>query len=273
MSKPAHNRSQLFFSFTKYLLLAPALALLAACAGGSVERGYNPTTPVNEFDQSLLSSKPVKTVVIANVNLGPPSRNYLERKESYVDGLISNYLKSNGYQVLPHREFSQRWNNAKLIYGNPVDPTTGRVNSRTFSLLVNAVKEQMLEQTDVDGFVFSDLLEREVFFEGSMNRVARWDGITRKPAVQGPGNAVTAEFNWAQPVAASSLRIVVYNADLEPVFIGTGGLDLTEAVDTRSGNGFIRRRDILENEANVKYGIELALHPLIPMSGWPGNPE
>lgn len=273
MSKPAHNRSHPFFSIRKWLRLAPVLVVVVACAGRPMESGYNPTTPINEFNEALLSSNPVKTVVIASVNLGPPSRTYLERKESYVDALVSDYLERNGYQVLPQREFSQRWNNAKLMYGNPVDPTTGRVNSRTFSLLMNAVKEQMAEQTNVDGFVFTDLLERDVYFEGSMNRVARWDGVTRKPPVQGPGNSVTSEFNWAEAVAAASLRIVVYNADLEPVFIGSGGLDLTEAVDTRSGSGFIRRRDVLGDENNVNYGIELALHPMIPMSGWPGNPE
>ena len=36
--------------------------------------------------------------------------------------------------------------------------------------------------------------------------------------------------------------------------------------------GYTRRRNILENEANLEEGIRLALHPLIPWERWPGNP-
>ena len=48
---------------------------------------------------------------------------------------------------------------------------------------------------------------------------------------------------------------------------------LNEAVDVRSGTGFVRRREILGNDNHIKEGIALALHPLVPMSNWPGNPD
>ena len=105
-----------------------------------------------------------------------------------------------------------------------------------------------------------------------MNRVTRFDGVTRKPAVQGAGSGVTAEFDWSRPVAAATMRISWFNINLERVFSGDGGMDVTDAVDTRSGTAFVRRRDVLENENHVDEGIAIALHPIIQMEKWPGNP-
>ena len=75
-------------------------------------------------------------------------------------------------------------------------------------------------------------------------------------------------------MSAVSLQVSVYNIDLDQVFAGLGGIDLTDAIDTRSGNGWVRRKDVLENENYIDEGIQLALHPLIVMDNWPGeNPK
>ena len=51
------------------------------------------------------------------------------------------------------------------------------------------------------------------------------------------------------------------------------GIDATQAVDSRSSKGrYIRRREILENETNIKEGVELAFYPFIKSENWPGNP-
>lgn len=244
---------------------------LAACAS-SIGGGYNETTRTNELKDDVLAQSPLKKVVIADVNLGAPSRNYVQRSELMIDGRVAAYLRQNGYTVMPPREFSQRWENAKLIYGDPVDPTTGKVNRKTFVQLATAVRDQMREQTNVDGFVFTDLVEHDVYITAGVNRIARFDGVSRKPSLKGPGDGVTADFDWGQPLAAISLQISVYNIELEQVFAGLGGIDLSDAIDTRSGRGFVRRKDILENEDFIDEGIQLALHPLIPMKNWPGNP-
>ncbi|MDX1733800.1 MAG: hypothetical protein R3228_05505, partial [Halioglobus sp.] len=60
---------------------------------------------------------------------------------------------------------------------------------------------------------------------------------------------------------------------LHPLFSSRGGMDATEAIDTRSSAGrYIRRRNILENDNHVREGIQLALHPFIEYADWPGNP-
>ena len=248
------------------------LTMLNACGSATVGGGYNATTPSNVFESAVFEKLDSRVVVIASVNLGVPSRNYLATREPFIDARVTEYLESAGYDVRPQREFSQRWNNAVLIYGDPIDPTTGRVNQKSFIQIVQAVRDQLRQQTDIGSIVFTDIIEKDVYYEQGLNRVTRFDGVTRKPAIQGAGSGVTADFDWSRAVSAATLRVAWFNMDLERMFSGEGGMEVTDAVDTRSGTAFVRRRDVLENENQVDEGIAIAFHPVIPMKNWPGNP-
>lgn len=250
------------------LLLA---AGLSACSSGP---SYNPTTFQAEMDGGPEAFKKVKTVIIPHVNLGPPSRNYLQDVEPRIDGLVSSYLKKNGYKVLPQREFRQHWNTAVRAFGDPVDPTTGKVNMKSFVQIMQSVRDQLRETTDLDAFVFTDVVEFEVPFNGGLKHLARWDGVTRRPSLQGPGSGVSADFDWNQTAAVASLQISVYDIELQRLFASRGGLDATDAIDTRSSAGrYVRRRNVLESEDYLMEGIKLAFHPFIPWEDWPGNPD
>ncbi|MEL0007065.1 MAG: hypothetical protein VW686_07005 [Luminiphilus sp.] len=248
------------------------LTMLNACGSATVGGGYNATTPSNVFESAVFEKLDSRVVVIASVNLGVPSRNYLAKREPFIDARVTEYLESAGYDVRPQREFSQRWNNAVLIYGDPIDPTTGRVNQKSFIQIVQAVRDQLRQQTDIGSIVFTDIIEKDVYYEQGLNRVTRFDGVTRKPAIQGAGSGVTADFDWSRAVSAATLRVAWFNMDLERMFSGEGGMEVTDAVDTRSGTAFVRRRDVLENENQVDEGIAIAFHPVIPMKNWPGSP-
>ncbi|MEM1113635.1 MAG: hypothetical protein AAGI11_17110 [Pseudomonadota bacterium] len=247
-----------------------AALMLAACASAPT---YNPTVFPFEINNERMASADIKTVVIPHVNLGGPSRNYLAKEAPRIDGYVSVYLKENGYKVLPQREFTQNWNTAVRAFGDPVDPTSGKVNMKTFSQIMQSVRDRMQETTDLDAFVFTDLVELEVAFNGGLKHLGRWDGVTRKPSLQGPGSGVSADFDWNQGVAVASLQVSIYDLKLQRVFVSRGGLDATDAIDTRSSAGnYTRRRNMLENETHLKEGIGLALHPFIDMPDWPGNP-
>ena len=150
-------------SLWHFMVAALMLTGLVACGSATVGGGYNPTTPTNVFEERLFDQLDSKVVVIASVNLGGPSRNYLEKRESFVDSRAQEYLEDAGYEVRAQREFSQRWNNAVLIYGDPVDPTTGRVNQKSFIQIVQAVRDQLREQTDIGSIVFTDIIEKEMY--------------------------------------------------------------------------------------------------------------
>jgi len=133
-------------SFWHLIVAALVLAGLVACGSATVGGGYNPTTPNNVFEQRLFDQVNSNVVVIASVNLGGPSRNYLKKRESFVDARVKEYLEDAGYDVRAQREFSQRWSNAVLIYGDPIDPTTGRVNQKSFIQIVQAVRDQLRDK-------------------------------------------------------------------------------------------------------------------------------
>ena len=245
--------------------------LLWACSSTPT---YNPTTFPYEMDRERLAAANVRTVVIPHVNLGTPSRSYLEKEAPRIDGYVSTYLKENGYKVISQRVFEQHWNTAVRAYGDPVDPTTGKVNMKSFSQIMQTVRDEMVKNNRLDAFVFTDLVELEVPFSGGMKHLARWDGVTRKPSLQGPGDGVSADFDWNIQAAVASLQVSIYDAELKRLFASRGGMDATDAIDTRSSSGgYTRRRNILENKDNVMEGIRLAFHPFIEYEDWPGNPE
>lgn len=252
------------------ILLTILLAALSAC---NSTPSYNATVFPYQINTELMENTKVKRVVIANINLGGPARKYLQELEPRIDKRVEQYLEEQGIEVSPQRLFEQHWKTAVRAYGNPVDPTSGKVNQKTFALALISVRDQLRKSNNIDAIVFTELLEQEVAFSGGLKHLARWHGVSRKPTLQGPGDGVSADFNWNKPAKAVSLRVSIYDMDLQRLFISIGGLDTTEAIDSRSSSGrFVRRRSLLENESHIREGIELAFHPFIPMDDYPGVP-
>ena len=254
------------FRFNLTLLFS---LLLVACGSTS---SYNPTVFAYEINEERLQQQSIKRVIIAHVNLGGPTRSYLAEHEARLDRMVVVYLEENGMKVLPQREFEQRWKTAVRIYGNPTDPTTGKVNQKAFVQILVNVRDKLMESQDVDAIIFTDVIESEVAFSGGLKHLARWHGASRKPTLQGPGDGVSANFDWNKAAKAASLWVSVYDTELQRLFTSIGGLDTTEAIDTRSSSGrYVRRRSILENKSHLREGIELAFHPFIVMDDYPGE--
>ncbi len=254
--------------FFKSAVLLLASLMLFACSGAPT---YNPTVFPFELDEARQEADNIRTVIIPHVNLGGPSRNYLEDVAPRIDGMVSSYLKDNGFKVLPQREFKQHWSTAVRAFGNPVDPSTGKVNMKTYGQIMESVRDQLAKR-NLDAFVFTNLIELETSFSDGIKHTAKWDGVTRKPSLQGPGNGVSSDFDWSRQLAVASLQVAVFDMELQRVFISRGGMDTTDAIDTRSSSGrYIRRRSILENETFVMEGIQLAFHPFIVMTKYPGT--
>jgi hypothetical protein len=102
--------------FTRLAIIAATSMVLTACSSTPT---YNPSVFPFELNQELIDAKQIKTVVIPHVNLGIPSRSYLEKEAVRIDGYVGKYLKENGYKVLPQRLFKQHWNTALAIRLTP----------------------------------------------------------------------------------------------------------------------------------------------------------
>ncbi len=248
-------------------LLATMFAtMLTACSSSSV----TPPTYAYKIQDTIRANKDAKRLIIAHVNFGTPSRMYLQDYEARVDDILKTYLKKQGYSFVSSALFEQAWQDAVRKHGNPFDKSTGKLNQTTFQLVAADTIGEMKARNDVDYVVFTDLIEREVQFTSGISHVARWDGVTRKPSLQGPGDGIPAGFNWAAPVDAVSLWVNIFSLDLALEFQGAGGIEVTQAIDMKASNPkFIRRRTLLGNKSNIEEGVELAMHPLVTMKGYP----
>jgi len=239
---------------------------LLACS--SME--YNPTVIEYHIDEAVVRDKGFKQVMIAPINIGKPSRKYLEKSEKRIDRLVEDYLKQNGFEVVSNRPFESRWQQAQRKFGQTYDPSTGKFSRYYQSALAETLGQVFQDQPNLDAVVFTDLVEREIMFSDGMQHVARWDGVQRKPKLEGSGEGVSNDFNWQQNVDSVSLAINVFDRQLKNVFQSAGGLDVTQALNLRAEK-FMRRSDVLDNETNLQEGIRLAFHPMIIMDDYPGK--
>lgn len=247
------------------ILILSLSQLITSCASNP----YNPTVFPYEINESVVKSADFKRLIIAPINIGKPSRLYLQKREKYIDKMVEAYLRKHGYVVMSSRLFMSRWEEALDKYGEVYDPTTDRFTRAYHPALAETIA-YITQNSNIDGVVFTDLLEIETQFSDGINHVARWHGVSRKPALQGPGTGVPYDFNWGAAVKAATLFVNIFDASLQRVFMGAGGLELLDAVDMKSSSpDFVRRRDILENDTQIREGIQLAFHPLIEWSGYP----
>lgn len=252
----------------RIILILSAL-LVASCATESV---YNDTVFPFEFNEALVSEKPIRKVIVAPVSLGVPAPGYLTFKERKIREMVAEYLSDHGYTVLPAYEFENAWLQASRTYGNIYDPSTGRIDANAWRAAMAIVGKRLREQTDADAVVFADLFTHDVQHTGGFSHYARFFGVARKPAIKGGATGVPADFNWAEAVKAVSLMVTIYTVDLERVFTSRGGIDTLDEIDTkRSTPTFVRRKKYLTSESFVEEGIELAFHPFIEMKSYPGE--
>jgi hypothetical protein len=246
-----------------------AIVMLPACSSAR----YNPTTFDYFINNEVLKKNPPKKLLIATVNIsGAPTRSILRDSVPKVDAMVSDYLSSHGYEILPSHLFENAWRKALLTHGDFYDPTSGKVDNQGWQLVMGSTLAELNKNGDIDAVLFTDLIEHDVQHSPGMQHPARWYGVTREPAFEGGTTSVSTEFDWSQVIKGASLIMTLYAPDGTPLFSSRGGLDTLYSVDRRrSDKSFVRRKKILGRESNIEEGIQLSLHPLIIMEKWPGK--
>lgn len=258
--------------FKKSIIFISAILLAACGATGGGE--YNDTASLGVVAPKA-EQKDYKTLVLANVNFNKPSRIHFQDYEYKVDNLLVEYMESAGYKFLPSHVFTNAWNSAIRQTGATYDPSTGRLNEDKHLRALGLAIEYLKANTSANAIIFTDLLDFEVPFNQGSSHNAKWHGVTRRFTKQGVGNQVPAGFDWSKPVEVASLWINMF--DLESsnnVYRGIGGIDATVSLNMKMAEpSFTRRKDLFKNDSLIQEGIELALHPLIRMNNWPGEPK
>ena len=243
----------------RILTLLFAFSFFAAC---SVTPENNTHYAFKYVENDIL--KPGSTVIIASANLGVPSRKYLEKYEPRIDSLLRGYLEANGYKVISSRLFEDPYKNAINTYGSPYDQFTGKQNNKQLMNVLASTFESLKQKTDADAVIFTDLLERQVMVaRSSSKRFVKYDGVYRLVKSQGTSQSVSTEFNWGEPLNGASLSINIFTlSDGKRVFNNIGGLDVTEAIDTRKDT-FARYKNMFKEEDHLMEGVKLSMHPVM----------
>jgi len=243
------------------------LTVLCACQTTS---SFNNTAYPYVFEEERLQQHAVKTLLIAPVNLGPPSKKYLHKHRATIDKKVAQRLGAAGYHIADPQLFQQAWRIATRKYGQPYHPLTTQLNANTMRHVMHSTLSHLRQNSAVDAVLFSDLIERQITFGSHGKRSAKWDGVTRKPRLKGGTSSVSQGFDWSQTVPAISLSLTLYRNDGRRLFHSVGGLEVSRQIDARRGNGrFVRRDKILRSQNHIREGIALALHPLVPMEDYP----
>ncbi len=251
----------------RWLSLLLTGILLSACQTTS----FNDTAYPFVINSEKMAEQPIDKVIIAHVNLGSPSKHYLNEYENKIDKEVIAQLEAGGYKIESNALFQKAWRDATRKYGEPYSPVTSQVNARAFQRVIYTAINTLKEQTDIKAVVFTDLIERQVSFGHHINRNTKWDGVSRKPKIKGAGTGISQGFDWSQTVPAASLSVTVYHVDGQRLFQSIGGLEVTRKLDpNKGGNGrFVRRDKLFTSQANVRQGVNFALHPFVKMKGYP----
>lgn len=244
------------------LLLILTALCLAACAGtpGGDAAGGG-TAYQATYDARLADKTQFGRLVIAPVNFGKPSRNYLAEHEARIDRMVAKRLEAAGYEVLPSQLFETAWKDGVRKWGEPYNPGTGRLNETVFQYVLSETVNALAAEGRVQAIVFTNLEEMQVYFSPSGNHQAHFLGVSRRPSSRG-GEGVPADFDWVQGVDAVGLYVNVFDLKLQRLFNGAGGIEVTEYLNLKpSTPRWTREKNVLDNQSFLEEGLDLALKP------------
>ena len=242
--------------------------LLAGCAGGGGgsgggSEGAAHTRFAASLDPGLQDRAAVSRLLIADVNFGKPSRAYLAEHEARIDARVAERLRGAGYEILSSSVFAEGWREGIRQWGEPYNPTTGKLNQNAFFLVLQTAVKYTAENSTAQAIVFTNLEESQEYFSPTGSHNAHFLGVTRKPASRG-GEGVSGGFDWIQGVDAVSLYVFVVDTSLKQLFRGAGGIEITETLDLKGSTPrWMRSKKILDNESHIEEGVDLALSPWI----------
>ena len=207
------------------LILSLLLVLTGCSSGGGAEGGSGATRVKAEYDPRLADKAQFGRLLIAHVNLGKPSRTYLAEHEEKIDALVVERLRQAGYEIEPTSEFEQAWREGVRKWGEPYNPTTGKLNVQALQYVLAEAVTWLAANTQAKAVVFTNLEEQQVYFNPSGK---------------------------------------VLDLKLQQLFSGAGGIEVTETLDLKGSTPrWMRSKKILDSDSFIEEGINLALDPWI----------
>lgn len=253
------------------LIAISSLIVSLLISGCSSTAGYNPTVFPYKIDQEKINARQIKNVIVAPTALSIPAPSHLRTGDRKTKAMVRNYLQSKGYKVLPSYQFENAWKQASRTYGDVYDPSTGKINAKSWRAAMYTVGQKLRAETKADAIIFADVFEHDVSHGTGLQHQAKWYGVTRKPSLRGTGG-VPQDFNWAENIKAASLSITIFDIDLNQIFNSRAGIETLEEIDLKKSTpAFARKKNIMKKSDLIEDAIELGFHPFVPMKKYPGK--
>ena len=241
---------------------------LVACA----HHRNNDTVFPYQYQPELAKNSNIQRIMIVPVNYGVPSRHYLQAHEPFIDQQAAKYLQEAGYKTIPDKSFSSLWKKKILEYGEPYNPSTGKM-SNIYPEMLHASLTKLFEQNPaLDAVLFTDLIEEPLRFEKEGSKHASWSGVSRNIRTERIAYGEEAGITQNLTLQGVSIELHLLNRNGALVHHSRGGIQIIQSLELNNTKGKVRRRkDLLQDEEEIEEGIRLALHPFIVMDDYPAR--
>jgi hypothetical protein len=182
---------------------------------------------------------------------------------------IKEYLVSHEYIVESNDTLARNWKIESDKMDGFFDPSTGRLDAAKINIcLIKAIAKTKEEQV-FNGVLYIQLVERPAKLMG--DRVY-WDGCSRK-LLDANGDVITAT-EWRGEMKGLSLQAQLFDGNHYMVFQNIGAIEFPFELDEdQNGKQFVWKKTLQFKDDEIKEGISIALHPLIPYDNYPRKPS
>ncbi len=187
------------------------------------------------------------------------SLRYEEHEELLVDvgAAVRDFLRENGYEILPTATFRRAWEKHEAELGGLYSSRTGSLNQRKMERCLSMTMAELEEERSFGGVLipkvdYEDLLLARPYTKGT------WEGVRRSVRYEG-GLSVT---RWTN-VLTMTLRSTLVTASGETAFEGAGGIAFAQKSLRADGKVALVPVDSEDIEpTEIEESVRLSLGPL-----------
>ena len=232
--------------------LFPLSLLLGCAAKNFVARGHAGAAAVHE-------------VLLFPLNVGMALPPAVEAGVERVSEELGGYLEIQAKEVqpVPLSDALLAWRRSTAEF-----EALGGDSQPSFEAVARLLARDLSKVRSFDMLVLPWISLRPAEARG---RSVKWDGVTRKLAVEPSSmrNWFSAHAHFQARLWSPSLQILAFSPDGEKIFEGAGGLDLLHEILIENPTTALRlvislRSEVLEDRTLIREGIAVAFDPLLP---------
>lgn len=233
---------------SRRILIAPALALLTACASNQ------PRPAPDNAIEPRFTVPPSGALILV---LPPMSSTDLDVGARQMTAALDASLRGAGYRVawLAAARFEQMWAAQTKAAGGLFDADTGAKRPQVQASAVSSIAATVCAEVQCDLVLMPRLVQRMAKLD---NVRAEWDGVFRPLAIKG-GHWL--DYQLKGSTAALSLAMYAITPQGQPAYQMHGGITLLHETNVKERR-IEARKNLFESEEDMQEAVRTVLSPL-----------